>query len=140
MGKERVRAIIVEQGKILLIKKIFPDCIYWVFPGGGVEEGEDVTEALKRECLEELGITVEVQELFTKEVSQKKETEGEMEYFYTARIIGGALGKGVGPEYEPNSDYSGEYELVWEDVSKITGIDLRPNEVRDRVFSHFSVV
>jgi 8-oxo-dGTP diphosphatase len=32
----------------------------WEFPGGQVEEGEDPVAALKREVLEETGVTVEV--------------------------------------------------------------------------------
>lgn len=36
----------------------------WEFPGGKVEEGETAAEALKREIMEELNVTVEVGELF----------------------------------------------------------------------------
>ena len=36
----------------------------WVFPGGQVEVGENVIDAVKREILEEAGIEVEVGEVF----------------------------------------------------------------------------
>lgn len=36
----------------------------WEFPGGKVEEGETAAEALKREIMEELNVTVEVGEFF----------------------------------------------------------------------------
>ncbi len=38
----------------------------WEFPGGKVEEGESHPVAISRECQEELGILVEVGELFEK--------------------------------------------------------------------------
>jgi 8-oxo-dGTP diphosphatase len=31
---------------------------YWEFPGGKVEEGEDILDALKREFMEELGVQI----------------------------------------------------------------------------------
>ena len=36
----------------------------WVFPGGQVEVGENVIDAVKREIMEETGIDVEVGEVF----------------------------------------------------------------------------
>ncbi len=36
----------------------------WVFPGGQVEVGENVIDAVKREIMEEAGIDIEVGELF----------------------------------------------------------------------------
>ena len=39
--------------------------LLWEFVGGKVEPGETKEEALVRECLEELGVTVRVGEVFT---------------------------------------------------------------------------
>lgn len=36
----------------------------WVFPGGQVEVGENVIDAVKREIMEEAGVDVEVEEVF----------------------------------------------------------------------------
>lgn len=56
----RVRAIIIKDGKLLTIKRSKQDSVYFVFPGGGVEQGEDLETAMKRECKEELGIEIKV--------------------------------------------------------------------------------
>lgn len=50
-----------EQGQILMIKS--PRYGDWEFPGGQVEEGEILTDALIREVLEETGITVNIKSL-----------------------------------------------------------------------------
>ncbi|MDE7300413.1 MAG: NUDIX hydrolase [Lachnospiraceae bacterium] len=44
----------------------------WVFPGGQVEVGENVIDAVKREIMEEAGIEVEVGELFCIASNTKK--------------------------------------------------------------------
>lgn len=46
-----------DEGKILMLKS--PDR-GWEIPGGQVEEGESLTDALKREVKEETGIDIEV--------------------------------------------------------------------------------
>lgn len=58
MIRNRGAAIIVQEGKIALIKRIREEETYYVFPGGGVEEGETPEEATKREVYEELGLHI----------------------------------------------------------------------------------
>lgn len=47
------------QGQVLLLKATYADHA-WGLPGGGVDVGETIHEALHRECLEELNCEVEV--------------------------------------------------------------------------------
>ncbi|MGI5898836.1 MAG: NUDIX domain-containing protein [Christensenellales bacterium] len=63
MGKSvrvSAKAIIIEDGKLLMLKYDFPDDILYDLPGGGQNHGETLTEALKRECREEIGAEVQV--------------------------------------------------------------------------------
>ncbi|NOQ65364.1 MAG: NUDIX domain-containing protein [Methyloprofundus sp.] len=54
-----VRAVIIQQGKVLLIKKqSLADGIRYTLPGGALEAGETLHQAVKRECLEEIDTTV----------------------------------------------------------------------------------
>ena len=57
----RVSAIIRWQGRVLLCRQEKPGKQYWLLPGGGVDGGETLIEALRRELREELGIGVDAQ-------------------------------------------------------------------------------
>jgi 8-oxo-dGTP diphosphatase len=57
----RVSAILMWQGRILLCRQEKPGKEYWLLPGGGVDAGETLVEALRRELREELGVTADVQ-------------------------------------------------------------------------------
>ena len=56
----RVGSIILKKDKILLIAHEKDREIYWLIPGGGVDFGESLEDALKRELREELNIEVKV--------------------------------------------------------------------------------
>jgi len=134
---ERVRAIITKDNKIILIKRVKPNETYWVFPGGGIEKGETKKQALIREIKEELGLDIEVKELLLERKSDKPGMEGITEYFFTADIVDGELGTGEGPEYKPNSNYEGGYELEWVDITNLPQINLKPKEVKNLVVKNY---
>lgn len=51
------RALVIKDNKILLVREKDDD--WWSFPGGGVDYGETILEALIREAVEELGVPAE---------------------------------------------------------------------------------
>jgi ADP-ribose pyrophosphatase YjhB (NUDIX family) len=52
--KCRVRAVIELDGKCLLVKHVGHNT--WNLPGGGMQDGEGLRQALEREIVEELGV------------------------------------------------------------------------------------
>ena len=59
MGAEpriRVSAILRWHGRILLCRHEKPGKEYWLLPGGGVNSGETLVDALERELLEEVAV------------------------------------------------------------------------------------
>ncbi|WBW97333.1 NUDIX domain-containing protein [Oceanirhabdus sp. W0125-5] len=63
--RNAAKAIIVKDNKILFVKYCSKrtGIVYYVLPGGGQEGGETLSDTLKRECLEELGVEIDVGEI-----------------------------------------------------------------------------
>ena len=59
----RVTGILTENGKILLVKQKINSNRAWSLPGGRVEAGEKLDEAIVRELYEETGLVAEVERL-----------------------------------------------------------------------------
>ncbi|MDA3901236.1 MAG: NUDIX domain-containing protein [Spirochaetes bacterium] len=59
----RVAGLLIENGSLLMVCHKKNNRSYWLLPGGGVEYGETLQEALAREFEEELGIIVEPKDL-----------------------------------------------------------------------------
>jgi ADP-ribose pyrophosphatase YjhB (NUDIX family) len=82
-----VRAIIAKDGKLLCVRlhqyegKATSENDYWCTPGGGVDEGEALVPALKREIIEELGPEPEVGQLLYIQQFIHGDTE-QLEFFF----------------------------------------------------------
>lgn len=87
MAPDRVGAIIIKDGKVLLVTGYEMD-LYWT-PGGRIEDGEDHEQTLRRELQEELGVDVVRMTPFVT-YKAARTTTGEMRtvYIYFADIEG----------------------------------------------------
>ncbi|WP_312877723.1 (deoxy)nucleoside triphosphate pyrophosphohydrolase [Lentzea indica] len=70
-----VGAAIVRGGRLLAQQRSYPESHagQWELPGGRVEDGEKPEEALVRECVEELGVSIEVGEQVGPDVPLRKD-------------------------------------------------------------------
>ncbi|PQZ57103.1 MULTISPECIES: NUDIX domain-containing protein [Bacillus] len=129
MRRNRGAAIIIQDGKIALIKRVREGEMYFVFPGGGIEEGETPEEATKREVYEELGIHIQMGHLIA-----TVEYNG-TEYYYDAHIIDGIFGSGKGEEFKRKD--RGSYIPLWMPVNELENVNIKPYEVVGSIFDYY---
>ena len=90
-------ALLFDDGNILLVERAKePLKGYWSIPGGLLELGEKLEDAIRREVREETGLEVEPLSVF--EIFERiiPDAEGKPEYHYvlidyTCRLLGGRL-------------------------------------------------
>jgi 8-oxo-dGTP diphosphatase len=98
------RAIIVHDGKILLMERWRDGLHYFSIPGGGVEPGETNEQAAIREIAEEMSVEVEVvRKLFV------AETADSMHHIYLCRYVSGE--PSLAPDSEEARDHAGGSNL-----------------------------
>lgn len=61
--RNSAKAIIIEGNRLLTLKCIDGDTIFYQLPGGGQQNSESLVNTLKRECLEEISSAVDVGDL-----------------------------------------------------------------------------
>lgn len=121
LEKNRAAGVIVNNVKMLLIHRIRDGREYWVLPGGSIEEGETVEEALDREMAEELGIQVQA-----KHYLFEIQNLGRVEYFYLISKYKSEPRIG-GPELARMNEQN-QYILEEVDIDQISKINFLPKE------------
>lgn len=112
--KLSVCGVIIYQNKFLIVKRsetddFLPNC--WEFLGGGVEDGETISEALKREIKEEIGLDISYEHPqligISEEFMDKDKTERYLQLNY--KIV---------MDTEPNMTLSSEHVAFdWADTT-----------------------
>jgi 8-oxo-dGTP diphosphatase len=117
-----------DEGKILLVKHPIRG---WEFPGGQVEAGEDLIEALKREVEEESGILVSVAQLAGVYSNIKTYTASDNESTIPTKVLFSFLGHAISGELRTSDE---SLEVGWferEQVLKIIDQPFLKDRARD---------
>lgn len=115
----RIRAgvVLIENGKVALIERHRAGRHYFVFPGGGVDEGETPEQAAIREMEEETGLRVTVQRKLAEIHFGLNE-----QVYYLADRLDGVFGTGTGIELtdsDPDDPTRGVYIPVWMSLEEL---------------------
>lgn len=113
-----VGAVIIEKGKVLLIRRAAPPGKgLWAVPGGTVKLGEKLVDAVKREVKEETGLEIEVGKLIDLVEVLTKDEKGRIEYHY---VIADYEAKVIGGKLKASSD---ALEVKWFNLNEIDKIE-----------------
>ncbi|OAX45347.1 NUDIX domain-containing protein [Paenibacillus sp. AD87] len=93
--RNSAKAVIVQDGRLLVIRLEDQYGDAYVFPGGGQEKGEELKDAVARECLEEIGQAVTVGELLhireyigkNHEFAEWDADVHQVEFYFECRLI-----------------------------------------------------
>lgn len=114
-----VGAIILQGSRIVLVRRgNEPSPGLWTFPGGAIELGEPIHEAVRREVLEETGLLVEVGEVLTVIDHVVLGEQGRPRYHY---VIIDFLVRAVGGTLQAGSDVDA---ACWATLADLEGLEM----------------
>ncbi len=128
------KAILIEDGRLLCLRKRGDIGIYYVLPGGGQEPGELLAGAVVRECLEELGARVEpgrlryVQE-YVGANHAFKDVHGSMHFvnlYFECRLLERPLTRPLSPD-------QGQEALEWVPIDRLAEAAFFPRALVPRL-------
>lgn len=143
MKRIRAGAICIYGEKILLMHRInleraVGEQEYYVIPGGGVEDGESVEQAVVREADEETTIQAEVGELFlTRDTVTNAGHDRHEEYYICKYVSGEPMLRENTNEFEEMKLGVHFYKPMWVLLSDINNVTLYPVEVQEKLLKDF---
>ena len=116
----RIRAgvILIEDNKVALIERHRAGLEYFVFPGGGVDEGESPEQGAIREAMEELGIEVSIKQ----KIAEIHFGRASKHIYFLVERVSGEFGSGTGEEFtdsDPDHPEEGIYIPIWMPIEEL---------------------
>jgi 8-oxo-dGTP diphosphatase len=114
----RAGIVLIQDGKVALIERHRAGMDYFVFPGGGMDEGETPEQAAVRESMEELGIEVAIRQ----KISEIQFGQKSRQIYFLVEQVSGEFGTGSGEEYtdaDPNDPDEGIYIPIWMSIDEL---------------------
>lgn len=116
--RRRSTALVVRNGRILLVKMRSFEREFYALPGGGIEDGESAGEAAVRELKEECGVDGRV----VKELNTIHRRNGDIEYCFLIELEDGQkISLGGDPEYSEDEQIL--KEVCWKRLDEISEKD-----------------
>jgi 8-oxo-dGTP pyrophosphatase MutT (NUDIX family) len=115
--RTRAGIVLIEDDKVALIERHRAGMDYFVFPGGGVNEGETPEHGAVREAFEELGIEVTI-----KKTVAVIHFDQSTQVYYLVEQVGGEFGTGTGEEFtdsDPEDPEEGIYIPIWMPIDEM---------------------
>ena len=136
--RNSAKAIIVKDGNLLAIKIQENSGTYYILPGGGQEHGENLHQALERECKEELGTEVEIGELiFVREYIGKNHELAsyhshahQTEFMFLCNVNQDIFYNGTSPD-------KGQTGTEWLPIKELLEYKLFPQALRTHLIAYF---
>ena len=117
----RVYALIIENDNILISKELIKGEIVLKFPGGGVEHGEGIIDALQREANEELSQELEeITHFYTTDFFQEssfRKSDQLISIYYKAKLSTFLLNK-------VNKPIQDQPLFIWKNIQELKKEDL----------------
>lgn len=136
MKKKKLRnsakAIIIQDGKLLVLRKRNDGGTYTVLPGGGQKHSETLHQVLKREVFEEIGAKIvigkllHIREYFSEKHGFAYEDREihQVEFFFKCKLV---------KEYRPKNGYfpdPHQKEVAWVELDQLEQENFYPIELR----------
>ncbi|MCK5037086.1 MAG: NUDIX domain-containing protein [Candidatus Sabulitectum sp.] len=130
--RNSAKSVIIRDNRLLAIRNTTDGQDWYLLPGGGQNHGESLRDALKRECMEEASILVEVGDiLFVRDYISKNhefaETENDahqVEFMFICTIAEDAE-----PQMGTGAD-QWQTGVQWLPLNKLSEYDLYPSRLK----------
>ncbi len=122
----RARLVLLRPGpegeEVLLVHHRRPERSFWCFPGGGVEPGETLAAAARREAREEVGLSPELEGVV---YLQDRPGADALDVFFLARVPAGAAAT-LGADPERTGAAAVLAAVRWIPLARLGELDVLP--------------